>query len=189
MQAEPWLYHELLTGYCPEENPFSLGIPGGANGIQFYKGSLYVINQEKSTIVQVPILPDGNPGEPTVWATLTIQPEPDSPFTGWPAFPDGFAFDVHGNAYVAIVTHSAIVRIDAKDKSQETIAALLLDYANPKFAPFDVPASVAFGTGMGGRTNIFVTSIGWLGPMFGFPNAPGPGLIKLDVGAPGLPLP
>jgi sugar lactone lactonase YvrE len=190
-EAEPWLYHELLTGICPEQNPFSLGMPGGANGIQFYKGNLYVINQDQRTIVQVPILPDGSPGEPAVWATLTIQPEPDSPFAslGWPAIPDGFAFDVHGNAYVAIVSHSAIVRIDAKDKSQETIAALLLDPDNPKFAPFDVPPSVAFGTGKGGQTNIFVTNLGWLVPVFGFPSAPGPGLIKLDVGAPGLPLP
>ncbi len=176
-EAEPWLYHELLTGDCPG----ILGFPAGANGIQFHNGDLYVINTDKGTIVRVPVEPDGSPGEPTIWATL--QPVPESPLTsmGFPALGDGLAFDVHGNAYVAVVSQSAIVRINALDMSQETIKYWPL-------APLDTPTSFAFGTGKGGRTSIFVANMGWMA-MFGIPNPPGPSFMKFDVGVPGFPLP
>ena len=177
VSAELWLRHELLTGNCVG----LLGYPAGANGIQFFRGDLYVINTDRGTIVRIPVRPDGSAGEPTVWATL--QPVPESPLTqmGFPALGDGFAFDVHGNAYIAIVSLEAIVRINAHDRSQETLAFWPL-------APLDTPTSIAFGTGKGGRTSIFIVNMGWAAA-FGVPNPPGTGLIKMDVGIPGLPLP
>jgi sugar lactone lactonase YvrE len=180
--AELWLRHPLLTGGFMGGCVGVMGVPVGANGIQFYHGNLYVINQDKGTIVQVPVRPDGTPGTPDVWAT--IQPVPESLFTSMeiPALGDGLTIDVHGNIYVAVVSVSAIVRINANDMSQETIAVF-------PYALLDFPASLAFGTGKGGRTSIFITNLGWLGPFFGIPSAPGPGLIKFDVGVPGLPLP
>ena len=105
--------------------------------------------------------------------------------TASPPLGDGLALDVHGNVYVALAAQCAIVRIDADDRSQETIAALLFDPQNPLFAPFDFPTSLAFGTGKGGRESLFVAGLGWLGS-FGFPG-PGPGLVKIEVGVPGLP--
>lgn len=174
-EAELWLRHELLTGYCVG----LLGYPAGANGIQFYSGDLYVINTDKGNIVRIPVRPDGSPGEPTVWATL--KPVPDSPLP-FPVMADGFAFDVHGNAYVAVVSIGAIVRIHANDtERQDTIAVY-------PFSPLDTPTSIAFGTGKGGRTSIFVTNMGWMST-FGVPYAPGTSLMKIDVGIPGLPLP
>jgi sugar lactone lactonase YvrE len=90
---------------------------------------------------------------------------------------DGIALDVHGNLYVAVLTRSAVVRINAQDLSQETIAvfpANLLDF----------PASLAFGTGKGERTNLFVTNLGMGLPL----GLAGPSLVKIDAGVPGDPL-
>lgn len=175
--AEIWLRDPLLNGNCLG----GLGIAVGANGIQFYNGDLYLINTEQSTIVRVQVRPDGTPGSPEVWAT--IQPAPESPFTpmGFPAMGDGFTFDVHGNAYVAVVSQSVIVRINAEDMSQETIALFPLDL-------LDTPTSLAFGTGKGERQSLFVVNMGWM-YRFGFPDPPGPSLMKFDVGIPGRPLP
>jgi hypothetical protein len=48
----------------------------------------------------------------------------------------------------------------------------------------DFPASLAFGTGKGNRQSVFVTNCA-IGP----PGGPGPGVLKVDVGIPGLPVP
>jgi sugar lactone lactonase YvrE len=175
--AEIWLRDPLLNGNCLG----GLGVAVGANGIQFYRGDLYLINTEHGTVVRVPVQSDGTPGTPEVWATL--QPVQGSLFTqmGFPAMGDGFALDVHGNAYVAVVSQSAIVRINADDMSQETLAMFPL-------APLDTPTSVAFGTGKGGRESVFIVSMGWL-YLYGVPDPPGTSLMKFDVGIPGLPLP
>ena len=181
-EAELWLRDDLLTG----TGSSGLGFPAGANGIAYFHGDLYVINTDKCTVVRIPVRPDGSPGQPDVWATLQDAPESPFPPYGLPPLGDGLALDVHGNVYVALVAQSAIVRINADDKSQETIAALLLDPQDALFAPFDFPVSLAFGTGKGGRESLFVPNLGWLGSL-GFPG-PGPGLVKIEVEVPGLPL-
>jgi len=174
--AELWLRHELLTGSCTG----ILGYPAGANGIQFFRGALYVINSDKGTIVRIPVKPDGSPSEPTIWVTL--EPVPGSVFEQvFPVMGDGFALDVHGNAFVAIVDQCAIVRINAHDMSQDTVALWPI-------VPLDTPTSIAFGTGKGGRTSIFVTNMGAMAA-FGIPDPPGHSLIKIHVDAPGRPLP
>ena len=78
---------------------------------------------------------------------------------------DGLALDVHGNVYIAVPSRSAIVRINADDRSQETVAA----YPD---VPLDAPLSLAFGTGKGDRESIFVTNSGMNGLFF--PVCPGP---------------
>ena len=101
---------------------------------------------------------------------------------------DGIALDVYGNLYVAVLTRSAVVRINLLDKSQETVAAFRVPNNLPLFAPLDFPASLVFGTGKGERTNLFVTNLG-LGIVF-VPPLPwaGPSLVKIDAGVPGRPL-
>ncbi|MBP1598189.1 MAG: hypothetical protein H6Q05_3566 [Acidobacteria bacterium] len=180
--AELWLRDDLLTG----TGATGLGSPAGANGIAYFHGDLYVINSDKALVVRIPVRPDGSPGQPDVWATLQDAPESPFPQYGFPPFGDGLALDVHGNVYVALAAQCAIVRINAHDRSQETIAALLFDPQDPLFAPFDFPTSLAFGTGKGGRESLFVAGLGWLGS-FGFPG-PGPGLVKIEIWVPGLPL-
>jgi hypothetical protein len=180
--AEPWLYDELLTGNCPGY----LGGAAGANGIAFYNGDLYVTNPDKSLIVRVPVLPDGSPGPPELWAN--IEPVIESPFyLEDQAFGEGIAMDVHGNAYVATLNHCAVVRINAEERTQETIALFSFDMGDPLYAPLDWPVGLNFGTGKGGRTILFVANLGWL-KLLGYP-APGPGITKIDVGIPGAPLP
>ena len=100
--------------------------PIGANGIAYYHGNLYVTNTEKGTVVRIPVRQDGSVGVPEEWTTL--QEVPESPLAGapLPVMGDGVVLDVHGNLYVAVLTRSAVVRIDLWDKSQETVAAFRL---------------------------------------------------------------
>lgn len=177
--AELWVRDDLLTGLAPTLFPF----PIGANGIAFYRGDLYVINTDKALVVRVAVLPDGSPGKPEVWKQVGDVPE--SVFYQSPYFPlmlDGLALDVHGNVYIALPSRLAIVRINADDRSQETLAYF------PQ-APLDAPFSLAFGTATGERESLFVTNSGITGALV--PNVPwpGPGLVKIEVGIPGLPLP
>ena len=179
--AALWLRHDVLTGACP---PLLFPYPIGANGIAFYNGNLYVNNTDKALVVRVPVRPDGSPGEPEVWKQA--QDVPESVFYQSPAFAlmlDGIAMDVHGNVYLAVPSRAAIVRINAADLSQETVAVY------PGSPVLDAPLSLTFGTGMGERECLFVTNSGFLGFLIpGFP-WPGPGLVKINVGIPGLPLP
>jgi len=85
---------------------------------------------------------------------------------------------------VAVLTRSAVVRINALDLSQETIAAFPV-------SPLDFPPSIAFGTGKGERTSLFVTNLGMGAASVPLPPPlqwPGPGLVKIDAGVPGRPL-
>lgn len=186
-QAEPWLRHDLLTG--PAVNPM-FGFPVGANGIAFRQNALYVINSDKALVVRIPVLPDGSPGEAEVWKA--VEDVPESIFYQSPWFPlelDGLALDVFGNVYVAVVSRSAVVRINAADRSQETIAVYpQLPLTLPQ-VPVDAPRSLAFGTGKGERASLFITNGGESGLFVPSLPWPGPSLSKIDVGVPGQPLP
>ena len=165
--AELWVRDDLLNGLC--------GIPGmpipiGANAIFFYHGALYVVNSELGIVVRVPVLPDGAPGALEIAA---VVPEP---FPG-PISPaaDGIALDVHGNFYLPMPSHSVVVRVSADGQFWETLAT--------PADGVDTPTSVAFGTGKGQRTSLFIVNAAL------FPGGAGPGLQKIDVEIPGLPLP
>ncbi len=165
--AELWLRHDLLSGLG---QLFFTPAPIGANGIAFFHHALYVVNTEKGVIVRVQVLPGGAPGTVEVAAQLPV------PYEG-PLAPggDGIALDVHGNFYVAMPSHNVVVWISADGQAWETIATGDDD--------LDVPGSLAFGTGKGERTSLFITSMAL------FPGGVGPGLVKVDAGIPGLPLP
>lgn len=185
-QVELCLRDELLAGTGALGQP----VPLGANGIVYHHGSLYVSNTEKGTVLRIPVWPDGSLGVPQVWVTLDDVPE--SPLCGAPipVCGDGLALDVFGNIYVAVLTRSAVVRINAWTRSQRTVAAFLVSDTLPRYAPFDFPASLYFGTGRGERMNLFVTNMG-IGAVM-VPQIPpglwaGPSLVKIAVGAPGRP--
>lgn len=161
-EAEIWLQHELLEGLNLPEFPYPF--PLGANGIAYHQGNLFVSNTEKALIVRIPVLVGGEAGDPSVIAS------------GPELLPiDGIALDVHGTIYAVIIAQSTLVRIDPSDGSITTLATA--------DDGLDFPASLAFGTGKGERQNVFVTNFA-IGP----PGA-GPGLLKVNVGVPGLPLP
>jgi sugar lactone lactonase YvrE len=186
-EAELCLRDDLLAGTGALKQP----VPIGANGIGYFHGNLYVTNTEKGTVLRIPVCRDGSVGVPEVWKMLEDVPE--SPLAGapLPVAGDGLVFDVHGNVYVAVLTRSAVVRINPHTLSQETVAVFtgMSPAGPPPDAPLDFPASLVFGTGKGERTNLFVTNLG-LGSKF-VPQPPlpwaGPGLVKIDAGFPGQP--
>ena len=92
------------------------------------------------------------------------------------------ALNAHCILRVASPSRLAVLRINAADRSQETIAVY------PQM-PLDAPYSLAFGTGRGERENLFVTNSGLVGALVPDLPWPGPGLVKIEVGIPGLPLP
>jgi sugar lactone lactonase YvrE len=176
--AELWLQDDLLTGLPPFLFPY----PVGANGIGFYHGALYVINTDKALVVRIPVQSDGSPGQPEVWKQVEDVPESLLYGSPLPVMLDGLALDVHGNVYIAVPSRGAIIRINADDRSQETVAVY------PE-AALDAPLSLAFGTGKGERESIFVTNSGMSGRFVPGLPWPGPGLVKIEVGIPGMPLP
>ena len=167
---QPWLVDDPnLAG----TGALGLPIPIGANGIEYRKGTLYVTVSEQFSVVEVDIEKNGGPGASSVIATIP----PDS--IGLPGITDGLAIDVHGNLFVAVIAQSAVVRID-KRGNVTTVAS---------GDPLDWTSSVAFGTGKGDRKTLFAVNFS-IGEGNGDPlPRVGPGLVAIDVGVAGQPLP
>ncbi len=172
--AEPWLVDDpLLDG----TGDLGLGIPVGANGIEYHNGKLYVAVSEQFSVVTIEVKPNGDPGSTAVLATLP----PGELFPGFPfpSIPDGLALDVHGNVYVAAISVSSILKVTPSG-DVSTVAA---------GDPLDWPSSIAFGTGKGDRKTLFAVNFS-IGEGNGDPVVrSGPGVVAIDVGVPGLPLP
>jgi sugar lactone lactonase YvrE len=164
--AEVWAQHELLAG-C-QAGDF------GANGVALWQNTVYVASTFRGLIARVPILGDGTAGEPEIVAGDS-DCDPGDELDG----PDGIALDVHGNLYVLLVLQHKLLRIDPTDGS----LTVLLTGEDGLFNP----ASIAFGTGKGDRQYVFMSNYALLEP--GPPGNLGPGVLKYDVGVPGLPLP
>jgi sugar lactone lactonase YvrE len=172
-EAQLLLRDDLLTGVCA---PIPIPYPIGANGLAYRHGSLFVANTEKALLLEIPVLKGGGLGEISTLADLSgVVIEG---FTFGPPMIDGIALDVHGSIYAAIVTGNAIVRVSHDGGSPEVLAT---DVDSLTF-----PASLAFGTGKGERSSVFVTNLAF-DPYP--PSLEGPGLTKIDVGQPGMPLP
>lgn len=163
--AEEWVTSELLTpdGGTP---------PIGANGLALDRnGDLYVANSDKQHIVRVPIEPDGSAGTPEVWAE-------DDRLQG----ADGIRFDTRENLYVAVNDQHAVVRV-SEDRSGATSVETIASADDGNL--LDFPSDLAFGTARGEQQTLFVVN-------FAFDpideNDPKPGLVKIDIGVPGLPI-
>jgi sugar lactone lactonase YvrE len=169
-QAELWVQHAELE---PGANPLGMVLPG-ANGIDFFPPNiLYVANTSQGTVVRITINPDGSPGGVEVvandpWKLFTI---------------DGIAVDVHGNIYAVlpgylVIENSPVVKIDPKTGQ---FTALVTD--PQAVAQFDIPLSLAFGSGARDKQSVYVTN-GALEFDF-IPPGAGPGVVQVGVGAPG----
>jgi RNA polymerase sigma-70 factor (ECF subfamily) len=109
----------------------------------------------------------------SAWKGLSALREPDAYFGM-----DGIALDTEGNIYVALVMQNQLVKIDPDDGSLEVLATAEDGLHNP--------ASVAFGTTEGDRSNLYITNYALLPPV---PDASaGPAILRYDVGVEGLPL-
>ena len=160
--AELWIQDPLLEGDGSAGFPF----PIGANGIAVGHNTVYVGVTELTSIVTVPILPDGSAGSASLWAQLP----PNN-------FVDGIALDVHGNVYIAAPANNEVQRVNV-DGTLETLATAS--------DGLDGPTSVAFGTSKGDRQSVYAVNFSIA---LGTPLGAGPGLVKIDVGVPGQPVP
>lgn len=173
--AAKWLESPLLGG----NGGAGLATPVGANGIVYRKGVLTVANAEASSLFNVPINGDGEPGDIELLAGVGVTPEwpvLDGPFGVIPAVPDGLALDVHGGIYVASVAQNAVLRLNT-DGSVDVL------FYDPASDTLNFPSSVAFGTGAGFKQTVYVVNLAF--DPTGAPAA----LVTIDVGVPGLPLP
>jgi len=166
--TEIWFQDDLLTGCLPDA-------PVGANGIAFWKQTLYVANTSKGLLVRIPVLENGAPGEPEIVAGVEDNGCEFDDLVGM----DGIALDVHGNVYALLVLQNKLVRIDPSDGTFTTLLTEEDGLWNP--------ASIYFGTGKGGRTNVFISNYAVIPPEPA--KSPGPAVLKYNVGVPGLPIP
>ena len=165
--AEVWFQHPWIAGCDPVDAPF------GANGIAFWKDSLYVANTFRGMLVRVPVMEDGTAGAPEILAG-DEECDFDDLFSM-----DGIALDVHGNVYALLVMQHKLVRINPEDGSH----TVLLTEEDGLFNT----SSIAFGTGRQDRQYVFMSNFALLEP--GPEGNLGPGVLKYYVGVPGLPLP
>jgi sugar lactone lactonase YvrE len=159
--AELWLQHPSLEGFILPD-PGAPPVPLGANGVAYWRKGLYVANTSEAQIVRVPILDDGSAGAPEI---VVKDPEHLTPV-------DGIALDDRGRIYAAVIAQSKVVRINPHTGVIKTIATAE--------EGLDFPASLAFGPGRHGHKKLYVTNFA-IGP----PGGAGPGLLSIDLGAPG----
>lgn len=165
-EPESWVIDPLLDG-CGDF---------GANGIAVWENQVYVANTAKGLLVSVPINSDGSAGEPAIVAGID---DCEAGFDDLDSM-DGIALDVDGNIYALIALQNKLVRIDPQNGS----TTLLLS-AN---SGLDIGASLAFGTTDSDQQSVYITNFA-LPVGFSPSNSLGPALLKVDVGATGLPLP
>lgn len=162
--VQPWVSGDpLLLGDASACGGFPFG-PLGANGIAFNNnGDAFVLNTSVGEVVRIPAVPGGSAGTPQLFLGPTCDLKGA----------DGLALDASGNLYVALNIQGKIARID-NDGNMTTIAASPGD-------PLFFPSALAFGTGLATRKQIFITNFAPLGGT--------PGIVTMNAGAPGRPLP
>jgi sugar lactone lactonase YvrE len=132
----------------------------GANGLAFWRGSVYVAVADSGTIVRVPLTAGGNAGTPAVVAQAPLL-----------RTADGIAFDIGGNLYIT-VNDNRLVRL-ALDGVLTQLAA--------KNNGLVYPTMPAFGTTPTTRTTLYITN--------GAPRNGTPDIVAFDAAVRGLPLP
>lgn len=153
--AKIWVEDETLVG----TGAYGLGFALGANGIVYVPGKkmpfarnsnpnsaggILVSNSEKGQLVYIPILRDGNAGEPFVVIS-------DPRLFGL----DGITLDATGDIYGAANASYSVVRI-SRDGTHITEIA--------KHGLLDFPTGLAFGTGTA-RHTLYVVNVAFGAPV------------------------
>jgi sugar lactone lactonase YvrE len=137
------------------------GLGVGVNGLAFKDGQLYAANTDQALIARVRVNPDGSAGPTSLFAKGDDLRSAD-----------GIAFDTDGNVYVACSAGAdKLVRV--APNATTTVLATAAD-------GLDYSASLVFGSGPLGRTNLFISNVGL---DFGHP-----GVLKAAIGIPGTPV-
>jgi sugar lactone lactonase YvrE len=150
-QAERW-YQDVE--YLGGAGNIPLYPPIGANGIVYHRGDLYVANTEKGHIVRIPVLPDGEPGEPTILHSDLL-------------LVDGITLDVQGTIFAAMIGGDSVLGICPRTGLRVVLASAE--------DGVDGPASVTFGVGPDRLRTLFFTNYAALSL------EPDPGIVKLEL--------
>lgn len=154
---EVWTADALLT-------PLFIPLVPGPNGLQIFRGEVYVSVSDRAHVAAFPINEDGTAGPGRVHASGVGL--------------DDFAFDVRGNLYGTTDPSNTVVRVRPDGTSE-----VLLDASDG----LDGPTAAAFGVGRDGKS-LYVTNAAF--PFFPGPGpARRPSLMRLDVGVRGQPRP
>ncbi|MEJ7734084.1 MAG: SMP-30/gluconolactonase/LRE family protein [Polyangiaceae bacterium] len=135
------------------------GFDIGANGIVQVGDSVFVANNDKGSIVRIPVEGDGTAGVPVLFVA------PDCANLGGA---DGLAADAAGDLYLAVNHQNRLVRI-AGDGATTTLA---------EGPPLDFPASPAI-LEAGGAATLYVTSFALAEALSG--GSPEPALVSLSL--------
>ncbi|WP_191244471.1 SMP-30/gluconolactonase/LRE family protein [Amycolatopsis deserti] len=157
--AQLWADGPLLAG----TGAAGAGFPIGANGIAVLREEVIVANTDLGALVRIPIRRDGSAGTPSVLVSSPLL-----------VGVDGLALDVHGGIYAVVGTQNLVLRID-RDGSITTLATAA--------EGLNQPSTAAFGTGRAGNKTLYIANFSLFSP------APTPGVLTLEVGVPGRPLP
>jgi len=153
---EVWSNDSLLT-------PLFIPLVPGPNGLQVFRGEVYVAVSDRAHVVAIPINDDGSAGAARVHASGIGL--------------DDFAFDVQGNLYGTTDPSNTVVRV-----SPDGTQTILLTAADG----LDGPTAAAFGVGKDGKA-LYITNAAF--PFFPGPNPRRPSLMRLEIGIPGQPRP
>ncbi|MCP9837523.1 gluconolactonase [Cyanobium sp. N.Huapi 1H5] len=150
-----WLEHPLLARRS-EDREFP-----AVNGLKIHGQMLYASNTERMQLIQIPIQPNGQPGEPEIFFE--------------PVNLDDFAFDREGNLYGTTHIYNSVVKI-TPDRRITIIAEAEQGMAGS--------TALAFGAGAGDHTSLYVVTNGGLS----FPLPSGlesARVVRLDIGIAG----
>jgi len=131
------------------------------NGLKIHGQMLYASNTERMQLIQIPIQPNGQPGEPEIFSNPSIL--------------DDFAFDREGNLYGTTHIYNSVVKI-TPDRRITIIAEAEQGMAGS--------TALAFGAGAGDHTSLYVVTNGGLS----FPLPSGlesARVVRLDIGIAG----
>ncbi len=151
-----WADSPLLT-------PVPLPLTPGPNGLQVFRGEVYVAVSDRAHVVAFPIRADGSAGAGRVHASGVGL--------------DDFAFDVKGNLYGTTDPFNTVVRV-----APDGVITVLLTAADG----LDGPTAAAFGVGDDSK-NLYVTNAAF--PFFPGPTPRRPSLLRHHVGIAGQPRP
>lgn len=155
-------------------DPYGTPLPG-ANGIAFFPPDiLYVANSERSLIARVLIASDGHASAvEAVTAPFAVP------------IPDGIAMDVHGHIH-AVLPAFPLLQTSPLVKIDPATGAVTPTVINPvDMSRFDTPLSLAFGSGPWDARTVLATN----GDLQTVPGGPGPGVVQVEVGVAGFPIP
>lgn len=115
----PWVTSDLLKGkkdFCgPDLNTFDIG----ANGIALGANAAYVVNNDRGSVIRVPIVAGGAAGIPEVLV------EPNCAVLGGA---DGVVLAADGSLYVAVNRQDRVVRVGADKKLSVVSEGGVLDF-------------------------------------------------------------